>query len=211
MIVFGLTGGIASGKSTVTKTFRRIGVPIIDADQVARDVVIPGSKGLNQIIEEFTPLMLLPDGTLDRKRLGALVFLFPDSMKKLNKIMLPLIQEESERQVQRAYQDGHEIIGYDAALIFEMGNAKRYDPIIVVHCSSENQLARLMSRNDLTEAEAMARINAQMPVTEKIKKADWLINTDGAIEDSVKQTETTYLCLRIKLRDQWMLEKERNN
>jgi dephospho-CoA kinase len=209
MIVFGLTGGIASGKSTVTKTFRRIGVPIIDADQIARDVVVPGSKGLQQIVDEFSPLMLLPDGTLNRKRLGTLVFLYPDSMGKLNKIMSPLIQEESERQVQRAYQDGHEVIGYDAALIFEMGNAERYDPIIVVHCSPENQLGRLMKRNDLTESEAVARISAQMPVAEKIKRADWTINTDGSVEQSIKQTETIFLCLRNKLREQRMSEKEK--
>lgn len=208
MIVFGLTGGIASGKSTVSKTFSRIGVPVIDADQVARDVVVPGSDGLKDICKAFGSDYLLPDGNLDRIKLGNLVFHSQDDMLKLNHIMQPLIQYESYRQILRACNDGHEIICYDAALILEMGNYDRYKPLVVVACSPEMQLERLMKRNGLTEAQAMARINAQIPVAEKMKRADMIIDTNGPHEYSIKQTETVYLCLRVLLREHILKSKQ---
>lgn len=189
MITFGLTGGIASGKSTVTKTFRAAGIPIVDADVVARQVVEPGTPGLQTIISAFGEEYLQADGTLDRIKLGTLVFANKDQLHICNEIMMPLIHNEGAAQIKKLHDAGAPLVGYDAALICEMGNAKNYRPLIVVHCPADTQIARLMSRNSLTRDEAMARINAQMPVEKKKAMADYLIDTSGTIEESVKQTQ----------------------
>jgi len=189
MITFGLTGGIASGKSTVTKTFRSVGIPMVDADIVARQVVEPGTHGLETVIKAFGTDFLQSDGTLNRTALGALVFANEEARHLINKIMYPLINDESSAQIKKLHEDGHVLVGYDAALICEMGNAKKYRPLIVVHCPRVTQIERLMSRNSLTHAEAMARIEAQMPVEKKMELADYLIDTSGTVENSINQTK----------------------
>jgi dephospho-CoA kinase len=189
MITFGLTGGIACGKSTVTKTFRAAGIPMVDADLVARQVVEPGTAGLNSVINAFGTDFLKSDGTLNRIALGALIFANEEARHLINKIMYPLISEESAAQIKKLHDAGEVLVGYDAALICEMGNDKKYRPLIVVHCPRVTQVARLMSRNSLTRDEAMARIEAQMPVEEKMALADYLIDTSGTIENSVNQTQ----------------------
>ena len=156
MITFGLTGGIASGKSTVTKTFRAHGIPMVDADIVARQVVEPGTQGLEAVISAFGSEYRQEDGTLDRTGLGRLIFSDRTARHQIDMIMLPLINQESDRQIQKLHDDGLLIVGYDAALICEMGNAEKFRPLIVVHCPRDTQLARLMSRNSLTQAEAVA-------------------------------------------------------
>lgn len=196
MITFGLTGGIASGKSTVTKTFRAAGIPIVDADIVARQVVEPGTSGLQLVISQFGTEYLQADGTLDRIALGKLVFADTDARHSINKIMLPLINAESNVQLKKFHEAGHVIVGYDAALICEMGNCEKFRPLIVVHCPRDMQALRLMSRNSLTLAEAMARIEAQMAVEAKIALADYTIDTSGTIEYSIKQTEDIIQKLR---------------
>lgn len=194
MITFALTGGIACGKSTVTKTFRKHGIPIVDADIVARQVVEPGTYGYFLVLAAFGPDFFNEDTTLNRSKLADLVFTDKASMDKLNHIMAPIIYQESGWQMGRWLnylrdQNRSLICGYDAALIFEQ-NDTRFSPMIVVSCSQETQLARLMKRNSLTQEEAMARISAQMPLEEKVKLADFVINTNGSIEDNIFQTET---------------------
>lgn len=194
MIMFGLTGGIACGKSTVTKTFRKHGIPLVDADIIARQVVEPGTRGYFQLLSAFGPEFFNEDMTLNRTKLGELVFTEALAMEKINGIMGPLIHVEAAHQMQRwlAYlQENNKplIVGYDAALICEQGNHKAFKPLIVVACSKEIQLERLMKRNSLTKAQAEARINAQMPVEEKVKLADFVIDTSREIEYSVLQTE----------------------
>jgi dephospho-CoA kinase len=189
MITFGLTGGIACGKSTATRTFRAHKIPIVDADIVARQVVEPGTSGLSQIVETFGKEYLQADGTLDRIGLGRLVFFNQEAMSKINTIMAPLIHHESQSQIEKLHADGNYIVGYDAALIVEQGNADKYRPLIVVSCPRDVQLARLMSRNSLTREEAMARIDAQFPLEEKVKLADYVIDSSGSMENGVAQTE----------------------
>lgn len=189
MITFGLTGGIACGKSTVTKTFRAHGIPMVDADIVAREVVAPGTPGLAAIVEAFGAEYLLPDGTMDRIKLGKFVFGNQDALHKINCIMGPIIHEESDRQLAAFHAEGHQIVGYDAALIVEQNNYKKYQPLIVVSCPQDTQIARLMSRNTLTREEAVARISAQFPVEQKIKLADFVVDTSGTIENSIAQTK----------------------
>ena len=189
MITFGLTGGIACGKSTVTKTFRRYNIPMIDADIVARQIVEPGSNGLNQMINHFGKEYLNQDGMLDRPKLAKLVFGNQDRLNDINRIMLPLIRQEVAVQFQKYHQDGHSVVGYDAALICEMGDVEKYRPLIVVSCPRDTQLARLMSRNSLTRDEAVARIEVQMALEQKVALADYVIDTSGTIESSTAQTE----------------------
>jgi dephospho-CoA kinase len=199
MITFGLTGGIACGKSTATKTFIKNNIPIVDADVVARQVVELGSQCLEEIVMVFGNEYLNSDGTLDRIKLGKLVFAEPNAMKMLNSIMGPAINEESSKQIKSFHDDGKKIVGYDAALICEMGNADKYRPLIVVSCPRDTQLERLMSRNSLTRAEAVARIDSQMPVEKKIQMADYVIDTSGSIEESIKQTESIIHKLRYSM------------
>lgn len=195
MITFGLTGGIATGKSTVEKTFISHGIPIVDADIVARQVVEPGTYGLLKIVEIFGPDTLFPNGTLNRSKLSEMVFdclpedVRQNNMHMLNNLMGPLIREEGARQIKKLHDHGRGIVGWSAALICEMGQAEHYRPLIVVSCPVEMQVERLIKRSGLTTDQAMSRINAQMPTQQKTALADYVISSDGTIEESIKQTE----------------------
>jgi len=188
MIVFGLTGGIACGKSTVTKTFRNHDIPIVDADIVARQVVELGTDGLQEIVKCFGKDYLNEDGSLNRIKLGDKVFHDKIAMYAINCIMAPLIKKEAQKQFNTLFMMGHRLVGYDAALIVEMGDADKYRPLIVVNCPFEIQIERLIKRNNLTLEQAKARIDAQIPLSEKVKLADYVIDTSGTVENSVQQT-----------------------
>lgn len=196
MITFGLTGGIACGKSTATKTIKSLGIPMVDADLVARDVVAPGSTGLRMIAETFGDGHLLSDGTLNRTTFAKLVFSDSVAMSKLNQIMSPLINEESVIQIKRWHSKGNPMVGYDAALIVEMGNADKYRPLIVMTCPQEMQIERMMRRNGMTRDDALARIKNQIPIEEKVKLADYVIDTSGSVEDSRLQTKKIIHAMR---------------
>jgi len=189
VLTFGLTGGIACGKSTVSKTFRANGIPMVDADIVARQVVELGTPGLSQIADIFGKDFINNDGTLNRTELGRLVFSDQTALNKLNKIMGVLIHNESGAQLKKLHDDGNPIVGFDAALICENGNADKYRPLVVVACPVEIQLSRLMSRNNLTHDEAMARINAQFSSEKRVEFADFVIDSSMAIRNSIQQTE----------------------
>lgn len=198
MITFGLTGGIACGKSTATKTFIAENIPMVDADVVARQVVEPNKYGLSLIVQAFGSKHLNEDGTLNRATLAKLVFSDKEAMDKLNHIMGPLIQEESMFQLRKLHSEGHRIVGYDAALIVEMGNADKFRPLIVVHCPVEMQIARMVKRNSVSIEDAKARIAHQLPMEEKIKLADYLIDTSGPVENSITATKKIIHALRVK-------------
>lgn len=197
MITFGLTGGIASGKSTVTRTLRAHGIPMVDADIISREIVEPGKPCLQMIIDHFGKEHLNADGTLNRASLSAVVFPSKEGLALIGKIMTPMITEEAHRQIKAHHDNGARLVGYDAALICERGNADKFRPLIVVACPQHMQLERLMKRNQLTEAEAMYRINAQMSTEKKVEMADYVIDTSGSVELSIKQTEVVIYELRI--------------
>ncbi|WP_175576976.1 dephospho-CoA kinase [Secundilactobacillus similis] len=186
-MVLGLTGGIASGKSMVSAFFKTHGVPIIDADQVAREVVVPGSTGLTQIQQTFGWQIIQPDGTLDRKALGSLVFGQPEALAKLNAIMLPLIQAAVTAQMATYRKQNVPLVVYDAPTLFESKGASLVDEIMVVSLPEDIQLARLMARDQTTEADAMKRIKSQLPLDEKIKRADIVIDNSGTVEKTKAQ------------------------
>jgi len=193
MLRVGLTGSIAVGKSFVTSIFSDLGCHTLDADLTAREVVLPGSPGLEAVAQSFGRDILNDDGTLNRQRLGELVFADEEQRQKLNRILHPFIiarQDEIMREWEREDPQGIGII--DAALMIESGGYKRFDKLIVVHCRPEVQLERLMLRNGLSRDEAQARINSQMPQEEKQKFADFLIDTSDGFELTKKRTVEVY-------------------
>ena len=193
MLKVGLTGSIAVGKSHVLATLAELGCRVIDADQIARDVVTPGSEGLEAVVAHFGAGVLTADGHLNRATLGALVFADEAQREQLNAILHPLIisrQDELLREFARQDPEGITII--DAALMIESGGYKRLDKLIVVHCRPEIQLARLMKRDGLSREAALARIAAQMAQDEKKKYADFLIDTSSDYAETRKQVEVVY-------------------
>lgn len=197
-MLFGLTGGIACGKSTITRTFRNNSIPMVDADVVARQVVEPGRLGYRMLSSYFGKDYFFPDGSLDRAKLGATVFADKQAMKALNSIMAPLIDDLSTYQFEAYFKEGYNLVGYDAALLIENGNADNFRPLIVVSCPPELQIERLIKRNNLTGEQAKARIDAQLSLTEKVKLADFVIDTSGTMENSMLQTMNIIKVLKSK-------------
>ena len=184
----GLTGGIASGKSAVSQILHELGVQIVDADQIARDVVAKGSTGLNAVINAFGTGVLLGDGTLDRKALGALVFHDENKRKELNAILHPLIAKESAARLMKLAATGVAYAIYDAALLVENGIHKNMAATIVVAADEAVQISRLCERDGISEEEAKARIGAQLPLASKVAVADYVISNDGTLDELRRQT-----------------------
>lgn len=196
MLKVGLTGSIAVGKSYVCGCFRELGCHVLDADVTAREVVAPGTPGLARVVEAFGDDILLPDGSLDRKKLGSIVFGNEEKRLLLNSIVHPLVieaQDEWLNRVKAKDPDGIAII--DAALMIESGGYKRLNKLIVVWCKPEIQLQRLMSRDGSTQDEALQRIGSQMPQEEKKRYADYLIDTSHGFEDTHRQVRHVFRSL----------------
>ena len=197
MLRVGLTGSIGVGKTFVAGVFAELGCHVLDADDTAREVVAVGSEGLRSVVNNFGQEILQPDGTLDRAKLGAVVFADSGKRQTLNSILHPFIiarQDERMREWETADPKGIAIV--DAALMIESGGSKRFDKLIVVHCNPEVQIARLMARNGFTRAEAEQRINAQMPQEEKKAFADYLIDTSEGFESARARAREVYLELQ---------------
>ena len=193
MLRVGLTGSIGVGKSFVASVFIELGCHVLDADQTAREVVMPGTPGLKALVKEFGEDILATDGTLDRKRLGALIFADQSKRQRLNYLLHPFIiarQDEILNGWEAEDPDGIGIV--DAALMIESGGYKRFDKLIVVHCRPEVQLERLMLRDKLSREEALRRINSQMPQEEKQRFADYLIDTSDGFELTRSRTVEIY-------------------
>ena len=183
MLRVGLTGSIGVGKSFVTSVFIELGCRVLDADQTAREVVMPGTPGLKAVAEAFGEDVLTTDGTLDRKRLGARIFADQSQRERLNHILHPFIIARQDEILNGWEAEDPKGIGIvDAALMIESGGYKRFDKLIVVHCRPEVQLERLMLRDKLSRDEALRRINSQMPQEEKQKFADYLIDASDGFE-----------------------------
>lgn len=193
MLRVGLTGSIAVGKSFVASVFRELGANVIDADETAREVVLPGTPGLTAVVERFGREVLNDDGTLNRSKLGVLVFGSEQLRGELNSLLHPLIIERQDAILsdwETKNPDGIGIV--DAALMIESGGYKRFDKLIVVHCRPEVQLERLMLRNGFSRDEAEKRIASQMPQEEKQRFADYLIDTSDGFEPTRARTREVF-------------------
>lgn len=188
-MIIGLTGSIASGKSTVSNMLRDYGLPIVDADVVARVVVEPGTETLKEIVKAFGEEILTETGELDRPKLGSIIFNDEEKRKLLNSIIHPAIRKEMLRQRDVHIANGAETVIMDIPLLFESKLQHFVDKILVVTVSEEVQLERLMERNNLSEEEAKARIQSQLPLSVKEEGADAVINNNGTIEETKLQLE----------------------
>lgn len=191
----GLTGGIASGKSTVAEMFRALGVPIVDADAIAREVVEPGTEGLRAIVETFGEGVLTADGTLDRNKLGDVVFGDAEARGKLNAITHPRIAARSAERMQELARGDAPYVIYEAALLVENDIYGAFDALVVVAADEATQIERLRHRDGIGEEAARARIDAQLPLTRKVQVADFVVRNDGAIEDTREQVRRTHRAL----------------
>lgn len=188
MIVVGLTGGIATGKSTVAKMFERCGAFVIDADQLARDVVRPGMPAWREIVQLFGKGILGPNGSIDRGALGAIVFHDRRKLRRLERIVHPRVAREQQRLIRQiTARSPNAVVVYEVPLLFESGAHKRVDKIVVVTADRETQIARLKRRSSLSRAEAIRRITSQMPLARKIRRADVVLN--GTDERAVVRNE----------------------
>jgi dephospho-CoA kinase len=182
--VIGLTGGIATGKSSVARLLEEQGAAVIDADLLSREAVRPGSAALELIVALFGPEMLLADGSLDRKRLGRLVFSDSDKRRQLEQITHPAIKHLAEERIRQLAREGHRVVFYMAPLLIEAGATDRVDEIWVVTVRPEIQLSRLMARDAIDRAEAERIIDSQMPLAEKERHGRIVIDNSGTPEET---------------------------
>ncbi len=177
MTLVGLTGGVASGKSTVAKMFQRCGAVVIDADALARQAVEPGRPAWREIVKTFGKGILSPDRTIDRKSLGAVVFADKSKLRRLNAIVHPHVARAQRRLLRQiARKKPQAIVVYDVPLLFEAGLARTVDSVIVVTADQATQIARLRARNGLSRAEAIRRVRSQLPLEKKAKLADYVLD-----------------------------------
>jgi dephospho-CoA kinase len=187
--VIGLTGGVASGKSTVARFFKDRGIPVIDADQLAREAVLPGSPALASIVNVFGNAVIAADGSLDRKQLGALIFADESKRHKLEAILHPEIGRLSEESILKAAADGHRLLVYMAPLLIEAGVTDRVDEIWVVTVQPDVQLERLMQRDGISCNSALNIIASQMSLSEKVQYGKVVIDNSGTPEQTLRTLE----------------------
>ncbi|KAL5007485.1 hypothetical protein ScPMuIL_016291 [Solemya velum] len=193
MFIVGLTGGIATGKSTVSGILTDLGCEIIDADQVAREVVRPGKPAWSRIKLEFGESVFLDNGELDRDRLGQIIFTDTQKRQLVNRIVHPEVQKTIIFRLLKFFITGHKYIILDVPLLFESGKMLSFmAATVVVKCMDEQQITRLMARNSLTQAEALQRIGSQMSLEEKSKRATYVIDNSGTIADTELQVKKLY-------------------
>jgi dephospho-CoA kinase len=195
-LLVGLTGSIATGKSTVSRMFAHLGARVLDADLLAREVVMPGQPAHLKIVEEFGQGVVQEDGTLDRKALGAIVFAEPARRKRLEEITHPAIAARQQRILSVLDEEAFEgIVIWDVALLFETGGVAKMDRVVVVATDPETELGRLMTRDGMAEADARARIASQIPVAEKAKRAHYVIDNSGDRIQTERQVKGVYEAL----------------
>ena len=186
-LVLGLTGGIATGKSTADKFFEEKNIPIVDCDEIAHNIMNVNKPAWKDIKEVFGEKYLNEDQTINRKKLGKLVFNDPTKMKILNEITHPRIFQEMESQIALYKSEGYSLIIVDAPVLFESHSEKYYDKTLVISLPQDLQIKRLMARNNLTKEEALSRINSQMSLKEKEARATYVIENTGSVEDLYKK------------------------
>ncbi|GEL09086.1 dephospho-CoA kinase [Salisediminibacterium halotolerans] len=188
-MILGLTGGIASGKSTVGNMMKEYGIPVIDADEISRAVVAPGEETLEQIKTHFGQRVIHSDGTLNREELGTIVFSRPEERETLNELIHPAVRKRMQDMAEAKKQAGYQLIVLDIPLLVENNLFYLVDETVVVYASREIQKARLMARNGYNEEEAEQRLAAQMPIDEKRSFADHIIDNSGSLAETKNQVD----------------------
>jgi dephospho-CoA kinase len=186
-LVIGLTGGIASGKSTVSNMFKEMDITVVDADVEARLAVMKGEPAYFKIIDEFGEDILLANGEIDRQKLGSIIFHQEEKRQILNEIVHPEVRKRMRDQVEKAIKNSEEVVVLDIPLLFESKLTYMVDKTLLVYVNDETQLKRLIDRNNLSAEDAGARIRSQMPLSDKIRLADAGIDNNGSIADTKKQ------------------------
>ena len=195
-LLVGLTGGIATGKSTVSTMFAHLGAKLVDADLLAREVVAPGQRAYAEIVQEFGPDVAQTDGQLDRKRLGGIVFADALKRKRLEQITHPAIRARQQRILSVYEEEAFDgIVIWDAAVLIESGGAKAMDRVVVVIADAETELSRLMARDGFSEEDARRRMASQMPLAEKVKVADHVIDNSGTRDETERRVREFYRAL----------------
>ncbi len=193
MLRVGLTGGLASGKSFVGRALANLGCLLIQADELGRQVQEPGGEAYDGIVREFGREILTADGSIDRRKLAGIVFHDPERLKRLNALVHPPVHERRrkiEEDFARSHPDGVAVT--EAAILIETGSYRDYDRLIVATCRPDQQVERAMARDHLTREEVLDRMRRQMPLEEKVRYADYVIDTSGPKEDTLAQTRAVY-------------------
>ena len=193
MLKVGLTGGIASGKSTVSEAFARLGAKVLDADEVAREVVLPGKPAWTKLRHTFGSEFFHPDGRLNRSKLRRLVFADPEQRSRLNAIVHPEVMREIDFRFEQLTSSAeHAVVLVDVPLLIEVGVAHRFDKVVVVYANESVQVTRLMQRDGLSREEARQALSVQIDLREKAKKADFVIDNSGTPEETQAQVEKVW-------------------
>ncbi len=196
MRVFGLTGGIGSGKSTVADLFRVEGIPVVDADRISRDISRPGTPAYEEIIRHFGRAILHPDGRIDRKLLGEIVFEEPDRRALLESITHPRIADGIREAISGLEAQGHEVAVVEAALIHEIGRRGTFQAVIGIRCDRETQIGRLTRRDGVSREAALRIVSSQMDPEEKARASDYVIDNSGDLEETRAQVRALVAAMR---------------
>jgi len=187
MRVFGLTGNIGSGKSTVAAMLREAGIPVLDADRISREVTSPGGRAYDDVVQAFGGEIVREDGTIDRKRLGEIVFADPASRERLERITHPAILEAMREAIAGIGRKGHRAVVVEATLIHESGRKGLFEAVISVTCDRETAISRLAARDGMSRVQAEARLRAQMDAERKAGASEYVIDNSGGIESTRRQ------------------------
>jgi dephospho-CoA kinase len=197
MLRVGLTGGLASGKSFVGHALAELGCHLIEADKLGHEVMLPGAEAYDAIVREFGVGILDPGGHIDRRNLSALVWDYPERLEKLNALVHPPVRAREERRMAEIAQaDPRAIAVVAAAILVETGNYRSFDKLIVVTCTAEQQMERALKRGSYSKEEILARLARQLPLEQKVRVADYVIDTSGSKESTLEQVRTLYDSLR---------------
>lgn len=197
MLKVGLTGGLACGKTFVGEALASYGCLLVQADRLGHQVLEPGGEAYDEVVREFGPEILDPDGHINRRRLASLVFGSPGRLERLNSLVHPpVLRREDQLIADFAAREPKGIAVVEAAILIETGSYRRFDRIILVVCAEEQQRERALRRDGASEADVLARLSRQMPLAEKRKFADFVLDTSGTKEDTLRQTREVYEALR---------------
>jgi len=197
MLRVGLTGGLASGKSFVGRALADLGCYLIEADKLGHEVMLPGGEAYEAIVREFGPGILDPEGRISRRKLSGIVWRNPERLEKLNSLVHPPVREREEsRMAEIARTHPGAIAVVEAAILVETGRYKSFDRLIVVTCTPEQQMERALERGSYSKEEILARLSRQLPMEEKLRVADYVVDTSGTKEATLEQVRTVYGKLR---------------